>query len=299
MLTAHKLLERELAVVRRKGDPADDNGAPVRPRPRVERRLEVDLLEGRPLPGDHRELMRSEEVSHQGDDLVDVRLVAVAVHPVEEAAERGGELARLVRVRVGHAFEYACASNRSEPVVVARPGDQVVEDPRSRFGGLGRGVRAAVEQQRPFVVGSPSACTRPTTIQWSPPSKTLSTVQSIQVRTSVEHRRTGRRRRPPHAANLSAPARPKTALTSRWWWASTLTQNCRRVDHGPGSRRLARAEQHEWRFERQRGERLAGEADRLAAVEGSDDGDAGAEVTERATEAPGVDASSRRTARPG
>ena len=172
-----------------------------------------------------------------------------------------------------------------EPVVGARPGDQVVEDARGRLGRLGGGVRAAVEQQRPLVVlarparspGRRRSSGRRRRARSRPRSRSRSSTPSSTGAPDGAGDQS-------IAANLSAPAWPNTALTSRWSCASTLTQNePGRLDQRPGARRLARAEQHQRRVERQRGERLAGEADRLAVgADRGDDGDAGAEVAERA-----------------
>ena len=61
-------------------------------------------------------------------------------------------------------------------------------------------------------------------------------------------------------------------------------------DRRPGPRGLGGTEQHQRRFERQRRERLAREADRSTVVHGGDDGDAGAELPEDVPEPARVDA---------
>ncbi len=50
-------------------------------------------------------------------------------------------------------------------------------------------------------------------------------MQSIQVSTPSSTGEPDGAGVQPTAANLSSPARPNTALTSRWWCASTFTQN--------------------------------------------------------------------------
>src|SRR3954463_1065642 len=59
---------------------------------------------------------------------------------------------------------------------------------------------------------------------WLPPSSTLSIEQSIQVRTPSSTGAPDGAAVHSTAANLSSPERPKTMLTSRCSWASTLTQ---------------------------------------------------------------------------
>src|SRR6202012_3134586 len=61
------------------------------------------------------------------------------------------------------------------------------------------------------------------------------------------------------------------------------------LDGLPRPRHLGRAEQHEWWFQRQSREGLAREADRDVVVNGGDDRDAGAELTQHATKRAGVD----------
>lgn len=65
------------------------------------------------------------------------------------------------------------------------------------------------------------------------------------------------------------------------------------LDRLPGPRQLGRAEQHQRRIERQRRERLAGEATRFAVMHCRDDGDPGAELAQHLAEGAGVDRLSR------
>src|ERR1700710_2286307 len=84
----------------------------------------------------------------------------------------------------------------SEPVVVSRPGDEVVEYAGSWLRRLGDGVRAAVEQQRTLLVLLP---------QCQPPADDDPVVAAVEDvfdpavdpgEDAVEHRRSGRCRRP-------------------------------------------------------------------------------------------------------
>src|SRR3954453_4317228 len=75
-------------------------------RPRVERGLQIHVLEYGQRPRDHRPRLAvcSQEVADQSDDLVAVaRLQPIGVHPLQKRAERGGERPRLLLGRTRHA----------------------------------------------------------------------------------------------------------------------------------------------------------------------------------------------------
>ena len=101
VIARHQLLERRHGVVRRQRQAAHLHRPAGAGRPRVQRGLQVDVLERGQLPGHHRMggAVGAEEAADQGRDLAPFLAVG-GVNPVEEGTELGGELSciRLGRV---------------------------------------------------------------------------------------------------------------------------------------------------------------------------------------------------------
>jgi hypothetical protein len=87
------LLKRDPTVVRWHRDAADLDPPPRLGRPGVERGLQVDVLEGRQLPGDHGLCFAglSEHLPDQGGDLVALTALG-CMHPGQQGTERRREL---------------------------------------------------------------------------------------------------------------------------------------------------------------------------------------------------------------
>src|SRR5579884_483096 len=103
MLAREELLQGHRGEVGRDREAVYGDLAPVLPRPGVERGLEVDVFERCQGPGHHRVLSRAvaEEVGEERHDLVAL-LARLAVDPLEERLEGGGELPGLELSRAGH-----------------------------------------------------------------------------------------------------------------------------------------------------------------------------------------------------
>jgi tetratricopeptide (TPR) repeat protein/transcriptional regulator with XRE-family HTH domain len=173
------------------------------------------------------------------------------------------------------------------PVGVARPGEEGVDDlGRSGRGArIGRGVPAAVEQQRPVrLARAERGDTAHHHVVIPGLVHRLHGALHPGERTGQD-RRARRRRRPAHPGELVRPrdAEPPGEL---------LLPGGEHVgaevpgpgDRRPRGRRPGGAEQHQGRVEGKGGERLAGEPGRAAVLDAGDDGDTGTEVAEHLTE---------------
>lgn len=98
-LARHQLLQRQPAVMRRECYAADLHRPSLARRPRVDRGLQVDVLEREQFAGEHgmAPAIGSDEIADKHRNLIALPLANAGVNPVEEHPKRRSELAGLLR----------------------------------------------------------------------------------------------------------------------------------------------------------------------------------------------------------